>query len=163
MYPNGYSREVLIDDKHWDRINKYHWYCFGSDSQLTQIVTTIDKIRYKLPNFILNLPNNLIIDHKDGNRENNQEENLRPCTKNQNHWNSGLYANNTSGYKGVTWDKSTSRWLVQIRHYNKKIYVMRTKNPIEGAKAYNAKAIELFGEFARLNIIPDNIKEINRG
>lgn len=43
------------------------------------------------------------IDHKDGNPLNNQRDNLRPATHSQNMANSK--SNNTSGYKGVSWDE----------------------------------------------------------
>lgn len=55
------------------------------------------------------------IDHIDKNPDNNRIENLRPATNGQNCMNRGMLRNNTSGCKGVFWDKETSKWRVAIR------------------------------------------------
>lgn len=55
------------------------------------------------------------IDHKDCNRLNNNIENLRPATATQNNQNSVLRKDNTSGVKGVIWDKTTEKFGVKIR------------------------------------------------
>jgi hypothetical protein len=53
------------------------------------------------------------LDHIDGNRVNNKVENLREATLSQNQHNRKLSKNNTSGVKGVSWQKN--KWRVQIR------------------------------------------------
>lgn len=55
------------------------------------------------------------IDHIDGNKSNNRIENLRAATNGQNMMNRGAFRNNTSGCKGVFWDKEHGRWRVSIR------------------------------------------------
>jgi AP2 domain. len=157
-FPNEVNpRDVLIDDDDYERVNQYHWHYQGmGDSGTTRIITIINKTIYNLPNFILELQSDIIIDHKDRNRLNNQKENLRPCTKIQNGANRGLNANNKSGYKGVSWNKRDNCYQVMIKNYGKKIYITNTKDPIVAAKAYDTKAIELFGEFANLNF-PDSL------
>ena len=54
------------------------------------------------------------IDHIDRNKQNNAIENLRECTKSQNHFNRSLSQTNTSGYKNVTWNKATKKWQVGL-------------------------------------------------
>jgi len=54
------------------------------------------------------------IDHIDSNPFNNTIENLRPATTSQNACNTGFRPDNTSGAKGVTWDKNKNRWLVRV-------------------------------------------------
>jgi hypothetical protein len=51
------------------------------------------------------------IDHKDRNKANNRIENLREATAGQNQRNRGLQKNNTSGIKGVSWDKRVNKWI----------------------------------------------------
>ena len=63
--------------------------------------------------------------------------------------------NNTSGYKGVYFNKKANKWMSYIRYNNKLINLGLFVNPIDAAIAYNNKALELFGEYARLNIIPE--------
>jgi hypothetical protein len=54
------------------------------------------------------------IDHIDRNKQNNAIENLRECTKSQNHFNRSFSSTNTSGYKNVTWNKATKKWQVGL-------------------------------------------------
>lgn len=54
------------------------------------------------------------IDHRDKNPLNNAFENLRPATHAQNHQNISLRSDNTSGYRGVAWDKQASKWTAYI-------------------------------------------------
>lgn len=56
-----------------------------------------------------------MIDHKDGNPSNNQWDNLRQALQCQNTHNALQKSNNTSGIKGVCWDKSRSKWFAKIR------------------------------------------------
>ncbi len=62
--------------------------------------------------------------------------------------------NTTSTYKGLYFNKPANKWLVRIHHNGVSHHIGYFENEIEGAKAYNEKAIELFGEYACLNDIP---------
>lgn len=55
-----------------------------------------------------------IVDHIDRNPLNNRIENLREATNVQSGYNRGLQSNNTSGTKGVVWNKKASKWQVQL-------------------------------------------------
>lgn len=63
------------------------------------------------------------IDHINGIRDDNRLLNLRECNDYEQAYNKGIYKNNTSGIKGVTYEKSSGKWVVQIRinGKNKKI------------------------------------------
>lgn len=67
-----------------------------------------------------------LIDHIDGNRQNNRIENLRLADKFNNAQNKKMHRNNTSGIKGVSWHKRTAKWKAQIvcqnRHYSLGLY-----------------------------------------
>ena len=55
-----------------------------------------------------------VIDHVDGDRANNQIDNLRPATWSQNLQNMKLRPNNKSGCKNVSWSASKKKWVVQL-------------------------------------------------
>ena len=84
------------------------------------------------------------IDHEDRNRSNNTFTNLRECNDIQNHGNYSKRKNNISGYKGVHFDKK----MQMYRSCIKKIHLGYFKTALEGSLVYDAKAKELYGEFA---------------
>lgn len=90
------------------------------------------------------------IDHWDGDGLNNQRYNLRLATHAQNAANCKRHSDKASSrYKGVYphWNK----WTVYIKSNYKLLYVGVYDTEREAALAYDAKARELFGEFARTN------------
>lgn len=89
-------------------------------------------------------------DHRDGDGLNNRRNNLRVVTKSQNQMNQQKIRGN-SRFKGVCWDKSRGKWLATIRFERKSYNLGRFNNESDAACAYDKKAQELFGEFARLN------------
>lgn len=96
-----------------------------------------------------------IADHINNNGFDNRRKNLRPASHQMNLANRGPQVNNTSGYKGVTWDKSRDKWKAQIKVMQKCVFVGRFDDKVEAAKAYNQAAKKHFGEFAWLNPIPE--------
>lgn len=96
---------------------------------------------------------NFEIDHRDRNKKNNSSNNLRITTINQNRANTINRKNNTTGFKGVYWNKIAKKYLASIRYNSKLIYLGYFNNKIDAAKSYNKKALELFGEYACLNDI----------
>jgi len=105
--------------------------------------------------WILGEPEGLQVDHIDGNGLNNQRHNLRVATRQQNMCNQPKYTNNTSGYKGVSFDNSSRLrpWAANIQANGKTKKIGRYATADLAAEAYNKAAIELHGEFTHLNVI----------
>jgi len=91
------------------------------------------------------------VDHKDRNGCNNQWKNLRECDSRQNAGNSGISRHNSTGFRGVSYDKSRSRWEAYITKSGRKKSLGRFDKSTDAAKAYNSAALEHFGQFAFLN------------
>lgn len=94
-----------------------------------------------------------IIDHIDGNPENNLIENLRPATKRQNNVNCRSSIGSSSKYLGVSFHKKTKKWQAKCSVNGKGKYLGIFKTEEEAAECYNKNAIIYYGEFANLNII----------
>ena len=88
-------------------------------------------------------------DHINGDGLDNRRENLRVATHSQNMSNRKVQSNNTSGVRGVTWNKNKGKWQVYIKH-NKKQYTIGFFSSLDEAKLARKEAEALFhGEFAR--------------
>lgn len=89
------------------------------------------------------------VDHIDGNTLNNRRDNLRLCTRSQNMRNQGANRRNTSGYKGVDWNKDRRVWRAHITVDNRKIYLGYFDTAEEAHKAYCEASAKYHGEFGR--------------
>lgn len=88
------------------------------------------------------------LDHINRDFTDDRIENLRLATGFQNAQNKSLAAVNTSGYKGVSWDKRRLKWEAAIECNKKRYRLGRFDDIKEAADAYKAKAEELHGQFA---------------
>jgi len=93
----------------------------------------------------------MVIDHIDNDPLNNRKINLRVCHQHENVKNQLIRTGYSSIYKGVSWDKNRNKWISVISLNGANIHIGRFDTEIEAAKAYDAKAIYLFGEFAHTN------------
>jgi hypothetical protein len=91
------------------------------------------------------------IDHVNGDGLDNRRYNLRVTTQAQNATNTRRRSNNTSGFKGVSWHAECKAWRAQIRTGSKSYHLGLFATPEEAARAYDAAAIERFGQYARIN------------
>lgn len=92
-----------------------------------------------------------MIDHEDGDVTRNVQENFREANKSQNGHNANISKRNKSGYKGVSYMRANGKWLAQIMLNGKRTYIGYFDKAENAAKAYDIKAIELHGAFAKTN------------
>jgi hypothetical protein len=91
------------------------------------------------------------VDHSDGNGLNCRHYNLRNATDRLNQGNAKLRCDNKSGYKGIYWVKSKHAWAAHIKVFGINRNLGFASDPAAAAKLYDDAAIEVFGDFARLN------------
>lgn len=144
---------AIIDAADISIVEKFNWHAHSEKCGLTyaraSILGTGRKI--KMHRLLLDAPNGVLVDHRDGDGLNNRRENIRLATSLENQRNQRLRSDSTSGLKGVTWHKARNKWYSQIRLRGKHIHLGVFDDKQLAALAYDNAARELFGEFARLN------------
>jgi hypothetical protein len=90
------------------------------------------------------------VDHRNGNGTDNRWSNLRAATPSQNLMNQKMNAKNTSGVKGVYFDKArpNQSWCAEIKVAGKKQFLGRFTTKAAAALARRAAAARVFGEYA---------------
>lgn len=91
------------------------------------------------------------VDHINRVTDDNRWINLRECTQSQNGANRKPHKNNTTGYKGVSFNKSVKKFVAYITFKNKRKHIGFFECKHEAAEAYNKEAIKMHGKFATLN------------
>ncbi len=95
------------------------------------------------------IPHGLQVDHINRNRLDNRRENLRLATRSQNQANKSRPINNTSQYKGVSFNHG--KWEVRIRYAGHRIHLGRFTDPERAALIYDAASRLLYRDFAGCN------------
>jgi len=95
-----------------------------------------------------------LADHVNGNGLDNRRDNLRACTHSENTRNCSRNSWNKSGFKGVSWCKSSGKYRAYIQPGKHFKCLGRFPTAEEAARAYDAAALKQFGGFARLNFPP---------
>lgn len=90
------------------------------------------------------------IDHINGAKNDNRIENLRASDQRLNQGNRKAQAG-ASRYKGVRWDFGGWRAAITVNRREESLGRYRTEE--EAATAYNERALEVFGDHAKLNEI----------
>ena len=152
--------DIMVDDGDYDLLSRHRWYLLKSNERLYAYASFYvgnnkDK-QIQMTHMIMG--NHFRIDHIDNNSLNNQKYNLRPATHGQNEWNKGKQKTSngkpcTSKYKGVHYDKQCGKYRATIKRNGIFYMLGNFINEEDAALAYNAKVIELSGEFAWVNTI----------
>jgi hypothetical protein len=139
--------DILVDDKLWHKLTRIVWafaHGYANNNKLGL-----------LHRYLKNAKEGEIVDHANRNIYDNRLFNLRIVPHSVNNHNKTKSKNSSSKYNGVSYCKRDKKWQAQIHYNNKKFYLGDFKKEIDAAKAYNKKAIELYGEFANLNVFDD--------
>ena len=153
------DKVALVDDADFEWLNQRKWYYAPRDKSSGGYA---NRTRRKADgpgtrhihmhrSLLGPIPEGLAPDHIDGDGLNNQRGNLRLATRSQNNMNGRLHRNNTSGYRGVRWEKRRRQWRAALGVNGRLINLGRFDDPVAAAHAYNQAALEHYGEFAFQN------------
>lgn len=149
---------VLYDEQDAHKVEPWSWSLFKGHNTYYAARRTPRPNRKTIlmHREVTDCPKGMMVDHINRNGLDNRRANLRVCTMSENMMNRTKTKQNSTGYKGVyhTDDSKVNPYKAKIQK-DKKVYCIgRYSTAKEAARAYDAKAKELFGEFAKLNF-PD--------
>ncbi len=157
------SKVALIDDEDYVPVCIYNWFAiYEQNAQSWYAVANERQLdgtykRIRMHRLILSAEDYEQVDHRNHDGLDNRKENLRIVTNSQNGMNRRLTSANTSGYKGVCFDKNHRQYRAYIRKDGKRKYLGSFHSAVIAACAYDEAAKEMFGEYAYLNF-PDESK-----
>jgi len=139
---------AFVSDEDHERVSAHRWSLGGGNASGRYASARVDGSTVLMHRLILSAPAGLLVDHVDGNRLNNQRENLRLCTGSQNLANARPRVHQ---YKGISRKREGWAAFLSPRHGVTKRNLGTYATAEEAAAAYDIAAREHFGEFARTN------------
>lgn len=139
---NNYNEKtrVLIDIEDSEKVKNFKWYIDKNEYIISKCKKTGHKGLY-LHRFIMNCPEDMVVDHINHNTLDNRKSNLRICTQHENTFNKKENGND----KGVF--LRGNKWIAQISYNYKNIYLGRFDTYEEALKVRKEAEIKYFGEF----------------
>jgi hypothetical protein len=145
---------AVIDSADAEMVGAHSWFAHRASGLEYALRRERGKF-IRLHRALMNAPKGLFVDHINGDTLDNRRANLRLCTALGNAQNARLQHNNSSGYKGVSWNKRYRYWVASIYPNDGHLYLGSFRSAEEAARAYNTAALKYYGEFARLNVLPE--------
>lgn len=145
-YGIGYTnkgKEFYFDLEDYDKLKHI---CWG----ITKLGYVHGSIKYGTGIFLHRLlfdTDEPCIDHINNNPRDNRKSNLRGCNTSENLRNFKISSNNTSGIKGVSFNKKANKWQAYIGVNMKNIHLGIYSNKLDAIKAREDAEIKYFGEF----------------
>lgn len=147
---------ALVDDADFERVSAFKWRAYV-DKNTVYAIRHARKPDGKettqyMHRFITGVTDPKVkVDHRNGNGLDNQQENLRPCTNQQNCASQHRIKGGSSKFKGVVWRGRSGKFEAQIKPQGRCIYIGMFVDEVDAALAYDAAAREHFGQFAVCN------------
>ncbi len=148
---------ALVDAADFPQLARWNWFLKDDEEWGLRYAVRMSRVGGKRSVIrmhvqLMGVTNGLEVDHINRNGLDNRRSNLRLASHSQNAANTRLLRRrNSSGLRGVSWSKFARKWRAQLqfegRHYH--LGYFTTKEA--AAAAYNAQAVELFGDFAVVN------------
>lgn len=157
LIPLTQGQFAVVDASDYEWLMQWKWYAHWSP----QMKSFYAKARSRDGNSELNMhsliagtPKGHQTDHENHLTLDNRRNNVRPATAEQNAANRRIRSDNKSGYRGVHWNVRAGKWYAAANRGGERFFAGAFDLAIDAARAYDAKAREIYGAFAKLNF-PD--------
>ena len=144
------GKVAIVDDDDFEYLSQWKWYVNYNQRGLPYAMRGA-KPKVRMHRIVSKTPLGLFTDHINGDTLDNRKSNLRIVTSAENSMNRKPYKSNKFGLKGIS--ISEGKYIhARIKLDGKNIHLGTFDTIEEAAAAYNKAALELFGEFARINL-----------
>jgi hypothetical protein len=127
--------ETKVDDDDFEYLSKWKWKfhkshgCDGGYAARTCYYKERKQFGIILMHRLLNkTPIDMFTDHINGDKLDNRKQNLRTVSAVSNMQNRGKQKNNTSGFRGLFWDKNRNKWTASFVFNKKTVFRKRFKD-----------------------------------
>ena len=134
---------ALIDIEDVEKVKDLKW-CLNGNGY---VLHSTCKNKAFLHRLLTNCPDDMMVDHINRDPLDNRKSNLRIVSNQQNSMNKGPQKRNTSGHKGVSWDKKRNKWYAYITVNYKLINLGRFSILEDAIEARKRAEIKYFGEY----------------
>jgi hypothetical protein len=152
------SYGVLLDDEDYERLKGFKYYVNRRDAEKhgwyyfrREVIVNGSRTGSQLHRDVMKcvVGDGKIVDHINGDTLDCRKSNLRICTIKENTRNQKAHRNNTSGIKGVSWDKLRKKWCARITGEGVYKYLGRYDNIEDAKKAYAEGSAKYHGVYGR--------------
>jgi hypothetical protein len=147
--------DVLVDDEDLERLSKFKWEISTRGYVRSRKMINGHRKHVLIHRIIMDASEGDLVDHINGNVQDNRKQNLRITNHKGNSRNRKTPTINKVGYKGVSKVRGYEKYKAYIQVGGEQEHLGYFNNPHDAARMYNFWAMDLFGEFARLNVIKE--------
>lgn len=143
---------AIVDAADFEELSQYKWHAMEVKGKFYARRSVAGGGAVLMHRQIMQPGPGMLVDHINGNGVDNRRSNMRECTPQQNGCN-GRPREGSSQFKGVS--RHGDKWAAQIMYCGEAFRLGLFDDEVAAAKARDAKAFALQGEFAYLNFPRD--------
>lgn len=157
--PLTQGQYAIVDECDYDSLIGTRWYAQWAPNTNSFYAKAIGirrgsgYLRVAMHRIVADIQSDRLGDHVNGNTLDNRKRNIRPSNNSENTSNSKLSTKNTSGFRGVSWNRWRRGWHSYIRIDKKLIHLGFYATAEEAAQVRDTAAIRYHGQFATLNFL----------
>ena len=146
----------IVDDADYEWINARKWKASPEGPTCVYANRTVHgpngrSSQERMHRIIAGAKEGELVDHINGDTLDNRRSNLRIADASHNSCNRKSVRGSSSSFKGITWHRGVRKWQAAIKAHGRQHYLGVFASEVDAAKAYDAAAREMHGDFARLN------------